>query len=312
MKQSGMEFPATAILGAGLMGVGIAVHLARHGHTVRLYDPDVGRLAEIPAIARSILGELVAADCFDDGDTAKVLCRLSGISQLGGLVDAGLLIEAIPERLELKRALYAKLETLIAVDTLIASNTSGLPPDELAAGMRHPERLLIAHFWNPPHFIPLVELVPGSATDHASLEQVRGWFDDMKLEAVVLDKAAPGFIGNRLQFALLREALHIVESGIADADAVDRVMRASLGRRYGMVGPFEGADMGGLDTFADISRHLMLRLAQGTDGLALLEEKVREGKTGLRTGEGFYRWDEAFKERIARRRAHQLRHALKP
>ncbi|WP_241088164.1 3-hydroxyacyl-CoA dehydrogenase family protein [Pseudomonas viridiflava] len=134
----------------------------------------------------------------------------------------------------------------------------------------------------------------------------------MNLETVLLEKAAPGFIGNRLQFALLREALHIVQSGIADADTVDRVMRASLGRRYGMVGPLEAADMAGLDTFIDISTHLMPQLAHGTEVIELLKEKVAAGNTGLRSGQGFYRWDEARHERLLSRRGHQLRFALKP
>lgn len=307
-----MQLPSTAILGAGLMGIGIAVHVARHGHGVRLFDPDSARLQAIPAAARGILAELADAGRFDPQDTDAVLARLDTAERLADVADAGWLIEAVPERLPLKQALYAELEALIDADAIIASNTSGLPPDELAARMRHPARLLIAHFWNPPHVIPLVELVPGSATDRALLEQVRGWLDSMQLEAVVLEKAVPGFIGNRLQFALLREALAIVQSGIADAATVDRVVRASLGRRYGMVGPLEGADMGGLDTFADIARHLLPRLAQGTDGLDLLERKVREGKTGVRSGEGFYRWDDARRERIAQRRLHLLRHGLKP
>ena len=127
--------------------------------------------------------------------------------------DATLLIEAIPERLALKHALYAELETLIADETIIASNTSGLPPDRLAQGMRHPERLLIAHFWHPPHLIPLVEVVPGSAT-LPHLARRERLCAACALEAVVLNRAAPGFVGNRLQFAL-REALHIVHSGIA-------------------------------------------------------------------------------------------------
>ncbi len=179
------------------------------------------------------------------------LARLTPTPALNTLADTTLLIEAIPERLALKHALYAELETLIADEAIIASNTSGLPPDSLAQGMRHPERLLIAHFWHPPHLIPLVEVVPGSATLPHLARQVSDFCAACALEAVVLNRAAPGFVGNRLQFALLREALHIVHSGIASAEVVDQVMRASLGRRYAMVGPLEAADMTGLATVQD-------------------------------------------------------------
>ncbi|MDV7211665.1 3-hydroxyacyl-CoA dehydrogenase family protein [Azotobacter beijerinckii] len=300
------------ILGAGLMGIGIATHFARHGHRVLLRDPSAERLAEVPAVARSILAELADAGRFDRALTEATLARLATTARLEEVAGARLLIEAIPERLDFKRALYAELERLVDAEAIIASNTSGLPPDALAEGMRHPERLLIAHFWNPPHLIPLVEIVPGSATRAGHLEDVRALLAGMELEAVVLDKAIPGFVGNRLQFAILREALHIVQSGAASAETVDRVMRASLGRRYAMVGPLEAADMGGLDTFLDISRHLMPTLAKDESVLAMLEETVGEGRTGLRSGEGFYRWDDVRRERILQRRAHQLRHALKP
>lgn len=227
-----MFTPRLAVLGAGLMGVGIACHFARHGHTVRLYDTDPQRLAEVPAVASAILCELEASGQQDPADRDAVLARLTPTPTLNALADATLLIEAIPERLALKHALYAELETLIADEAIIASNTSGLPPDRLAQGMRLPERLLIAHFWHPPHLIPLVEVVPGSATLPHLARQVSDFCAACALEAVVLNRAAPGFVGNRLQFALLREALHIVHSGIASPEVVDQVMRASLGRRY--------------------------------------------------------------------------------
>ncbi len=307
-----MFTPRLAVLGAGLMGVGIACHFARHGHAVRLYDTDPQRLAEVPAVASAILCELEASGQQDPADRDAVLARLTPTPTLNALADATLLIEAIPERLALKHALYAELETLIADETIIASNTSGLPPDRLAQGMRHPERLLIAHFWHPPHFIPLVEIIPGSVTEPKHLHWLQHLLVSLQLEAVLLDRAAPGFVGNRLQFALLREALHIVKSGIASAEVVDQVMRASLGRRYAMVGPLEAADMTGLSTVQDICRHLLPELATGSDMMSLVAEKVERGDIGVRSGQGFYCWDESRKQYIQQRREHQLRFALKP
>lgn len=307
-----MYKPTLAVLGAGLMGIGIACHFARHGHRVRLYDTDPSRLAEVPAVAAAILHELQESGQFDAAHQQAVLARLAGTTSLSDLADSTLLIEAIPERLPLKHALYAQLETLIADDAIIASNTSGLPPDSLAAGMRHPQRLLIAHFWHPPHFIPLVEVVPGSATRPELPALVSDFFTRAALEAVVLQRAAPGFVGNRLQFALLREALHIVHSGIASPEVVDRVMRASLGRRYAMVGPLEAADMTGLATVLDICQHLLPELAGDAQMMELVAEKVARGETGARSGQGFYRWDTARMARIQSRRQHLLRYALKP
>lgn len=307
-----MQSSDYAVLGAGLMGVGIATHFIRHGHEVLLYDPDPQRLAEAPAVASGILAELSDVGQFAHIERGAALARLRVTGDLNAVARARLLIEAIPERLELKHALYEQLEGLIADDAVIASNTSGLPPDELAARMTHPQRLLIAHFWHPPHLIPLVEIVPGRATEPRHLAAVQALLGEMALEAVLLERAAPGFVGNRLQFAVLREALHIVHSGIASAEVVDQVMRASLGRRYAMVGPLEAADMTGLATVADIARHLFPELATGDEMMVLVEQRLQRGDSGQRSGRGFYLWDEARRERIQRRRAHQLRFALKP
>lgn len=307
-----MQSSDYAVLGAGLMGVGIATHFIRHGHEVLLYEPDPQRRVEAPAVASGILAELSDVGQFDRDEREAALARLRVTGDLNAVAHARLLIEAIPERLELKHALYEQLEGLIADDAVIASNTSGLPPDELAARMTHPQRLLIAHFWHPPHLIPLVEIVPGSATEPHHLAAVQALLGEMALEAVLLERAAPGFVGNRLQFAVLREALHIVHSGIASAEVVDQVMRASLGRRYAMVGPLEAADMTGLGTVADIARHLFPELATGDEMMALVEQRLQRGDIGQRSGRGFYLWDEARRERIQRRRAHQLRFALKP
>ena len=307
-----MQSKPICVLGAGLMGVGIATHFARFGYDVWLYDTDSSRIAEISAVAGGILDELIVTDQFAIGEKTSVVARLHGTTSLQDIAACRLLIEAIPERLELKHALYAQLEELIAPEAVIASNTSGLPPDALAEKLTHPERLLIAHFWHPPHFIPLVEIVPGTATKPEYLHELQQQLIAIQLEAVVLDRAAPGFVGNRLQFALLREALHIVKSGIASAEVVDQVMRASLGRRYAMVGPLEAADMTGLSTVQDICRHLLPELATGSDMMSLVADKVANGDTGLRSGQGFYRWDDSRKEYIQQRREHQLRFALKP
>jgi 3-hydroxybutyryl-CoA dehydrogenase len=140
--------------------------------------------------------------------------------------------------------------------------------------------------------IPLVEVVPGTATAPEVTQRTAALMSAIGMEPVVLAKAIPGFVGNRLQFAVLREALNIVRSGAATPDVVDRVMKASLGRRWGIVGPLEGADMGGLDTFLDISTHLMPELAKDEDVLDLLRQQVDAGRVGVRCGAGFYDWDE--------------------
>ncbi|PZR48021.1 3-hydroxybutyryl-CoA dehydrogenase [Paraburkholderia fungorum] len=288
-----MDKAVIGVVGTGLMGVGIATQSALHGHRTIVHDVDPARLASVAPKAEAVLDELIDAGRIDHGAKQAALARIETHAQLDVMASAQFVIEAIPEVLELKHRLYASLTGLMADDAILASNTSGFPPDQLVAPLRAKERFLIAHFWNPPHMIPLVEVVPGTATEPEVTERTAALMSAIGMEPVVLAKAIPGFVGNRLQFAVLREALNIVRSGAATPDVVDRVMKASLGRRWGIVGPFEGADMGGLDTFLDISTHLMPELAKDEDVLDLLRAQVNAGRVGVRSGAGFYEWDDA-------------------
>lgn len=281
------------VVGTGLMGVGIATQSALHGCRTIVHDVDPARLASVAPKAEAVLDELIDAGRIDEAAKRAALARIETHAQLGVMASAQFVIEAIPEVLELKHRLYAALTELLADDAILASNTSGFPPDQLVTPLRAPERFLIAHFWNPPHMIPLVEVVPGTGTAPEVTQRTAALMSAIGMEPVVLAKAIPGFVGNRLQFAVLREALNIVRSGAATAEVVDRVMKASLGRRWGIVGPLEGADMGGLDTFLDISSHLMPELAKDEDVLDLLREHVDAGRVGVRSGAGFHDWDDA-------------------
>jgi len=215
-------------------------------------------------------------------------------------------MEAIPEDLNLKHELYRQLERAVPHDTILASNTSGLMPSRLIENMEHPERFVVAHFWNPPHAIPLVEVVPSDKTGPETIETVLTFLRRVGAEPVLISKELPGFIGNRLQYAILREALAIVRSGAATPEAVDLVMKASLGRRYATVGPIETADLGGLDTFLSIASHLMPELAKDEEVLDLIRERVKAGKVGLRSGEGFYSWPEERANQVQARRNQDL------
>jgi 3-hydroxybutyryl-CoA dehydrogenase len=297
-QESGVDKAVIGVVGTGLMGVGIATQSALHGHRTIVHDVDPARLASVAPKAEAVLDELIDCGRIDHGAKHAALARIETHAQLDVMASAQFVIEAIPEVLELKHRLYASLTGLMADDAILASNTSGFPPDQLVAPLRAKERFLIAHFWNPPHMIPLVEVVPGTATEPEVTERTAALMSAIGMEPVVLAKAIPGFVGNRLQFAVLREALNIVRSGAATPDVVDRVMKASLGRRWGIVGPFEGADMGGLDTFLDISTHLMPELAKDEDVLDLLRAQVNAGRVGVRSGAGFYEWDDAHLARV--------------
>jgi 3-hydroxybutyryl-CoA dehydrogenase len=294
------------VVGGGLMGVGIATRFALAGHLTLVVEASPQRAAGIPVVAAEILSQLLEAGVIDAARRDGALARLRVSGALPDLAAAALVIEAIPEVLAAKHTLYAQLEAVVAQDAIIASNTSGFPPDALAEHMNWRGRFLVAHFWNPPHAIPLVEVVPGSATDPAVVERCVDLLAAARAEPVVLQAAIPGFIGNRLQFAVLREALHIVRSGAATPETVDAVMKACLGRRYSIMGPFESADLGGLQTLMGIGANLMPELAKDEEVLDLMRAHVEKGELGAASGQGFYTWDEERIEDLKARRLRQL------
>ena len=287
------------------MGSGIAAVFAAGGINVRIYDSDASRLQSCRLQIGRIAEELSANGLLDTSPN-QVVQRVAVAQQLNDLQTCQFIIEAIPEDLELKHRLYRQLERAVPRGTVLASKTSGLMPSRLIENMEHPERFVVAHFWNPPHAIPLVEVVPSDKTGSETVETVLAFLRRVGAEPVLISKELPGFIGNRLQYAVLREALAIVRSGAATPEAVDLVMKASLGRRYATVGPIETADLGGLDTFLSIASHLMPELAKDEEVLDLIRERVNAGKVGLRSGEGFYSWPQERANQVLVRRNQDL------
>ena len=305
MRKSTLRILETGVIGTGLMGSGIAAVFAAGGRRVRIYDTDVERIRNCGVQIGQIVEEL-GNNGLLDSPPDQVVQRVAVARELHELQTCRFIMEAVPEDLELKHQLYRRLEQVIPHDTILASNTSGLMPSRLIKNMEHPDRFLVAHFWNPPHAIPLVEVVPSDKTGPGTVEMVLTFLRGVGAEPVLISKELPGFIGNRLQYAVLREALAIVRSGAATPEAVDLVMKASLGRRYATVGPIETADLGGLDTFLSIASHLMPELAKDEDVLDLIRERVKAGKIGLRSGEGFYPWPEQRAQRVLARRNQDL------
>ena len=299
-----------AIAGAGLMGSGIASVFALAGFDVVIYDADGSTLGRAEQHCLGVFRELAAANSITSQQVTAARDRVRAVTSLAELGGAGFVIEAIIESAAAKQSLYCGLEEVVADTAIIASTTSGIVPETLSERMRLPDRFLIAHFWNPPHIVPLVEVVAGPKTQQGTVETVMSWLKAANCSPVLLSKPVPGFIGNRLQFALLREALFMLQSGIADAETIDEVMKQSLGRRYRWIGPLEGADIGGLDTFLAIGSQLMPHLANNDDGLDILRTLVGEKRGGRRQGRGIYEWDSRRESRLVEARLHMLAAAL--
>ena len=278
-------------LGTGTMGFGTAVMFAMAGYNVKMY----GRSDK--SVARGFDGVKAALATYQENGLVKeqdipvIVSRIKGVTTLEeAAADADFVIESIAEELPIKQEVFAKLDKICQSHTIFATNTSGLSPTKIAEAIDRKDKLVVAHFWNPPHIVPVVEVVPGKHTAQETVNITWQLMEKIGKKPVALNREALGFIGNRLQLALLREALYIVESGIANKEAVDTTMKYSLGRRLSTTGPLESTDLGGLDIFYNISSYLLEDLCNDTKISPMLKAAADEGKLGAKTGEGFYTW----------------------
>jgi 3-hydroxybutyryl-CoA dehydrogenase len=285
------------VVGAGLMGHGIAYLLAAAGHTVAIHDPSAEWRASLPArlaSARELLG----------GDPA-LLDRISAHDRMApAMKDASFVFEAAPEKLALKQEIFAGLESLTAPDTILASNSSAIPSTEIGAKLKHRERVLGTHFWNPPHLVPLVEVIQNETTSEQTVQRTIALLRDAGRNPVHVKRDLPGFVGNRLQHALKREAIALVAAGVCDAETIDEVVKSGFGARMAVLGPMEQSDLVGLDLTLDIQNVLLASLDRSTEPTQFLKDKVASGKLGMRSGEGLRQWTpesaEAVRERLRR------------
>jgi len=194
------------------------------------------------------------------------------------------------------------LEEHMSADAVVATNTSGLAISRIADDCRHPERVVGTQWWNPAELVPLVELIKGERTSDATIRVMHAILRRLGKVPVIVKRDVPGFAGNRLQFALLREALNLVEAGIMSAEDVDRTVRYGVGLRYPCLGPFATADMGGLDVFLEISQYLFAELSCMSEPPGFFEDLVSKGKLGLKTGRGFFAYEGRERDRVVRAR----------
>lgn len=288
------------------MGCGIAAKLAAAGMDVILHDSAPHAERRIQSGCGAIFEELYAAGVMTEADRTSAAARVHVGAQLEELAGVHTVIEAIFESLPAKWELYSELERTVSATTTIASSTSGFPPAALFKHVRRAERFLVAHFWNPPHVIPVVELLGGVRTAPGVIDATIRLLSQCGCTPVELRKPVPGFVGNRIQFAVLREALYLLREGVADAETIDTVVKQTLGRRYRFNGPLEGADAGGLQTFLQIARNLLPVLAKGEDVLDTLKEHVERGEKGRASGRGIYVWDQSREEKLCNERRRML------
>ena len=275
-----------AVLGAGLMGHGIAQVFAATGHAVRIYDPVAASLDQVRI--------RIAANLRDLGEDEVAAEGVEPCADMAAaLRDADFVVEAAPEDLELKRKLFQQAETHVRPDTILASNTSVIPITAIMQDLRERSRGLGTHWWNPPFLVPLVEVIGTQWTSRAAIDWTMVLHTAAGKKPAHVKKDVPGFIGNRLQHALWREAIALVEHGICDAETVDTVIKAAFGRRLAVLGPLENADLVGTDLTLAIHKTVLPAINSRPAPSPYLEKLVAEGRLGFKSGEGFRTWTPA-------------------
>jgi 3-hydroxybutyryl-CoA dehydrogenase len=289
-----MKNERIAVVGAGLMGHGIAQIFAAAGHPVSIYDPVPATLAAVPERVKAIMAAL-------DLDLSLV-GNIAMKETLQDVVDgAALVIEAAPEKLDLKQGIFAELDRIAAPQTILASNTSVIPIGQIAARAKDRTRILGTHFWNPPHYVQLVEVIQTAETDPRHVDWTMRLMGDVGMSAVHVRKDVAGFIGNRLQHALKREAIALVADGVCDAATLDKVVREGFGARLGVLGPLEQSDMVGLQLTLDCHEVLLPHLDNTPHAHPLLRDKIAKGETGMAVGIGFRAWTEEEAAEVRKR-----------
>ncbi|MDP6667826.1 MAG: 3-hydroxyacyl-CoA dehydrogenase family protein [Dehalococcoidia bacterium] len=289
--KSPADIKKIAVIGAGLMGHGIALEFAAYGRSVSLHDVSEELLGAAMERARAGLAVLARAGRITDDEVATALARITASGELGEAVaNADLVIEAVTERLELKKAIFEQIDTHAPAHAILVSNTSTFLPGALASATKRPRQVAVVHYYNPPHLLPGVEVVKGRETAESTINLLMALYQSIGKKPALVRKEIQGFIGNRLQVALLREAMSLVENGYATPEQIDEIVRTSFGRRLSVAGPFELRELVGLDLGLAVSEQIVPTLANDRVLPPVLLDKIESGDLGVKTGKGFYDW----------------------
>ncbi len=283
------EINRIALVGAGMVGHGLALHFAREGYHVSLYSRTQQTLDKAVENIRANLPALLEGQASINDEIEKIISRIETTRNMAEAVTkAPIIIESVAEDLTVKQDLFRELDQMCSRDTILATNTSVISITAIAAKARNRDKIVGTHFWFPPYLIPLVEVVKGHDTSDETVEITYQFMKKAGKHPIKCLKDVPGFVANRLQHALWREAISIVERGIADAATVDDAIKQSFGIRVPVLGPIENADMVGLDLVLAIHNTVLKDLEASPSPSPLLKDKVSKGELGCKSGKGFY------------------------
>jgi 3-hydroxybutyryl-CoA dehydrogenase len=296
------EITRIGVVGAGTMGAGIAEVFAEAGYEVLWYNRSAAGMQRGLARLRANQATLIRHGVCTQEAADRAWTRLHPTHTLQALAGVDLVSESITEHLEAKQGLFHALSRICQPPAILTTNTSGLSISQIAAAVAHPGRFAGMHFTNPPHILPLVEIVQGAETDKATCTRLLTLARRLHKRPIWVKQDIPGFIANRLQFALLREALHLVETGVASPADIDAAVKHCIGLRWALLGPLEIADVGGLDVFHAIGTYLLPALSQSSAVAKILQDCVAAGKLGAKSGAGFYTYAAGQAEQLVAER----------
>lgn len=293
-----------SVIGAGNMGGGFGVHFAVHGHDVTLVDHRESNLDDAADRMESTLTELNEGGITDRSPEA-VLDRITlTTDQRGGVADADVVLETVPEDLEIKRDVFAAVGDAAPDDAVLASNTSGIPITEIQSAVPDcADRVVGCHWWFPPYLLEPVEIVRGARTSDRTMDRIREFVEAVDRRPITVRKDVPGFVWNRIQNAVIRECLHLLEEDVASIEDINAAVRDGYARRTSVIGPFETMDIAGVDQFRTVAEHLYPHLCAAETVHGTFDELLAEGRTGIDAGAGFLQYDDPSEAIVKRRDA---------
>jgi 3-hydroxyacyl-CoA dehydrogenase len=296
------EIRRAAVIGTGTMGPGMGAVLERAGIDVALYDVSeeaLERAKQGTELARGVLGRLGGETA--DGGGIRFESDLAA-----ALEGADFVLEAVPEKLELKQEVFGEFEQHVADDAVLSSNTSGIPITKIAEGLDHPERVIGMHWSNPPHLIPMIEVIPGEPTSEETIAAAKGLIDRIGYYPSLLRKEVPGFVENRVLYAIMRECLALVDEGVIDPEELDLNVKWGIGYKLAVIPPMQLLDVAGLDIYESVAGYLNSDLSTEGGISETITKLTGEGKLGLKTGGGLFQYSEDELAELPKKRAAAL------
>ncbi|MGQ9858067.1 MAG: 3-hydroxyacyl-CoA dehydrogenase family protein [Thermodesulfobacteriota bacterium] len=283
------DIRSVSVLGAGIMGHGIAQAFLMGGYAVRLYDIKDSILETARAHIRKNMEMFAQEGLLDPAEIAPAMDRLITTTELGRAVEGSdFIVEAAPEDLSLKQDLFAQVEELCPPSAIVATNTSSLTLEEIGRKVKDRTRLVVTHWFNPPHIVPTVEVVRGPETSDETMETAVSLMQRIRKMPVRIQKELPGFLVNRIQTALIREVWDLYAKGVASAEDIDKAVKGTIGFRLASIGPLLTADLGGLDLWLRVYDNLVSQISSSTEAPKVVRDLVAQGHYGIKSGRGFY------------------------